>query len=125
MGAKGRISRSKALSLADKAYSRYIRDRDDWTCICCGVQLKHDRNMNCGHLISRRRMAVRFDDENCHAQCWSCNSAHRYWPDKMTLKVIQKIGFKRYVALCERAEEMRQYKTYELQEIAEKYAPLP
>ena len=123
MSSKGkRISRKKALELADRAYSLYIRNRDDWTCICCGIRMENDKNMNNGHLISRRKMAVRFDDDNCYAQCWGCNSSHRYWPEKMTLKVIQKIGHDRYEALCKRAEETRQYKVYELLEIAEKYA---
>jgi len=122
MGSKGkRVSRKKALALADRAYATSIKDRDDWTCICCGVRLYRSSRMHCGHLISRRKMAVRFDPENTYSQCASCNFLHNHYPDKMTLKVIQKIGFERYVALCARANETRQYKVFELEEIAEKY----
>jgi len=122
MGAKGkRISRKKALALADRAHSIHIKDRDDWTCICCGVRLYRSSKMHCGHLISRRKMAVRFDPLNTYAQCASCNFLHNYSPEKMTLKVIQRIGHEEYEALCKRAEETRQYKVYELLEIAEKY----
>jgi hypothetical protein len=44
-------------------------------CITCG---KADfwRNMHCGHYITRKVKATRFDEMNCRPQCASCNTYH-------------------------------------------------
>lgn len=31
------------------------------------------KEIQCGHFIDRRHMATRFDPDNCHPQCVSCN----------------------------------------------------
>lgn len=66
---------------ADKAFSRYIRYRDGkrgpwghWQveCITCGVWRPYKVMQN-GHFMSRRFNVLRYDEENCNAQCYSCN----------------------------------------------------
>lgn len=63
---------------ADKYFSLMIRQRDadkDGFCRCvtCGTR-KHYREMDCGHFISRRHKATRYDPRNCSAQCKGCNN---------------------------------------------------
>lgn len=63
--------------LADKHWSTYIRLRDAGPdgygeCISCGVR-KHWKELQCGHFVSRRVSALRFDELNTNAQCVSCN----------------------------------------------------
>ena len=61
----------------DKVFSRYIRLRDCmpngyFRCISCG-KIKPYEQADCGHFHSRRHMATRFDEDNAHAECKSCN----------------------------------------------------
>jgi 5-methylcytosine-specific restriction endonuclease McrA len=65
---------------ADKYFSLYVRYRDggfkrgQWLveCITCGVE-KPLKQMQLGHFVSRRVNALRYDEENCNAQCTGCN----------------------------------------------------
>lgn len=59
------------------AYSVYIRLRDadsngNCSCFTCGYT-NHWKKMDCGHGISRRHLATKYDDRNNHAQCGRCN----------------------------------------------------
>ena len=62
---------------ADKYFSLYIRLRDSdefgvGDCITCGDK-KHYKQMQCGHFVSRKTNALRYDEENCNLQCVGCN----------------------------------------------------
>jgi 5-methylcytosine-specific restriction endonuclease McrA len=61
---------------ADKVFSKYIRERDSEggfsECFTCGVQ-KPISQMQNGHFVSRAVNKLRYDELNCHAQCYSCN----------------------------------------------------
>lgn len=62
---------------ADKWWSQYIRMRDSdkhgfAECITCGTK-KPWKEMQCGHFVKRSVSMLRFDDENCNAQCMQCN----------------------------------------------------
>jgi hypothetical protein len=71
-------SKNKALAKAkaDKYFSQYIRMRDSYStimtanCCTCG---KYTTQFDCGHFISRRFEATRYDEKNAHAQCLKCN----------------------------------------------------
>lgn len=74
-----RKSKSKKLAKkkADKYFSKYIRERDtDYRnigqCITCS-EFKSKDKLDCGHFISRRFQATRYDEQNAHAQCSKCN----------------------------------------------------
>lgn len=55
---------------ADRWFSKFIRLRDkDKPCITCGSYGQKD----CGHFISRRFEATRYDERNSHGQCLKCN----------------------------------------------------
>ena len=62
----------------DKVLSQYIRLRDSkafgfkaFICISCG-QVKPYEKADCGHYWSRKHMATRFSELNCHAECSHC-----------------------------------------------------
>lgn len=62
--------KKKSKAKADRYFSKYIRLRDkDKPCITCGKYGDKD----CGHFISRRFEATRFDEKNVHGQCIKCN----------------------------------------------------
>lgn len=75
------LTRSKnyktALKTADTWFSRYIRVRDAdkngfCRCITCNT-IKHYKEIDAGHFLSRQYMPTRFDERNVHAQCPKCN----------------------------------------------------
>lgn len=65
---------------ADAIFSKYIRYRDSTkrpdgyyaTCITCGVE-KPVKEIQNGHFVSRSCTKLRYDEQNCNAQCVSCN----------------------------------------------------
>lgn len=65
-------SRSKVMKEADKHFSEWIRlrDADEYGYILCVTSGKrmHWRDADCGHWISRAKLAVRYDERNAHAQ---------------------------------------------------------
>ena len=67
----------KAKDKADRYFSLYVRQRDAIEsgvvrCCTCG-EWHHWKQMDCGHFMSRRYQATRFDEKNCASQCRACN----------------------------------------------------
>ena len=72
----GRKRKNKYATL-DKWFSRFIRLRDSdengvFQCISCG-KYKNFGKMDAGHFINRRKMSVRWYEQNVNGQCSSCN----------------------------------------------------
>lgn len=75
---KKRVTKSKPnlVKKLDKVFSAYIRLRDVmpsgyFKCISCN-QIKPFEQADCGHFFSRKNMSVRFDEDDCHAECRFC-----------------------------------------------------
>ena len=72
-----KLTVTKTKKTADMWFSRYIRlrDADDngWCrCISCQKPYRWD-NIHNGHYIKREKMATRYHEKNCNAQCLKCN----------------------------------------------------
>lgn len=112
----------------DKVFSLYIRLRDTspngfFRCISCG-QIKPFAKADCGHYFSRRHMATRFSELNCHAECSSCN---RFKADHLIgyrENLIKKIGEQRYVLLELESKQTKQWTDYELEYLINRYRTL-
>ena len=112
----------------DKVFSRYIRLRDCmpsgyFRCISCG-QIKPFEQADCGHFHSRRHMATRFDEDNCHAECRACN---RFSADHLISyekNLITKIGQTRYDKLAWKAGTTKKWADFELKELIKYYTIL-
>lgn len=66
--------------ILDALYSLYIRhkysDENGYvSCYTCG-KVKHYKELQCGHFISRKELATRYDERNTRVQCWGCNAKH-------------------------------------------------
>lgn len=62
---------------ADKAFSTYIRTRDNWTCRRCYKRYDPPTTaLHCSHFQGRGKEATRFDELNADALCYGC---HRYF----------------------------------------------
>jgi hypothetical protein len=113
------------MTQADKAFSAYIRARDEdgagnFRCPTCGRYLPIEQ-ADAGHYISRARMSVRYDEMNAHAQCRECNrlleGAHvqyRKW-------LVEKYGWREVDALEAKARITGGYTSRDLIEIADFY----
>lgn len=106
---------------ADKYWSIYIRMRDSdrhgmADCISCGVR-KHWKEMQNGHFISRSSSSLRFDDENCNAQCVSCNMFKQGNQYAYAKGIDLKYGDGTADKLYNRRFETHKFSTQELQDI--------
>jgi len=120
MGKKTRktkkTARQRAIKKADDAFSLYIRTRDK-RCVLCGKETE----LTAGHLITRSRWSVRYDEDNVFCQCTSCNLKHEYYPEIFTAWYISRFGEKKYEELVIKSQQPKKYTTQELLELAEYY----
>lgn len=112
----------------DKVFSRYIRLRDCmpngyFRCISCG-EIKPFSKADCGHYWSRRHMATRFDEDNAHAECSSCN---RFKSDHLIgyqTNLKAKIGQQRFEKLAWKSCQAKKWTDFELIELTKYYKAL-
>lgn len=76
---RGSDERKTWIEKLDRVFSLYIRLRDSKPygfraarCISCG-EVKPFDMFDCGHFVSRNAMAIRWEEDNCHAECSKCN----------------------------------------------------
>ena len=118
-------TRARLVRQADEAFSRYIRLRDSspdgtFRCISCGRTLPTDE-ADCGHYHSRRHMGTRYDEDNAHSECRSCN---RFKADHLIgyeRNLIAKIGRMRFDKLAWKAAQPMKWTDKELEELAAYY----
>ncbi len=66
------------IARAQAAFNEFVRLRDhDKPCVSCGITnppMKHGGAWDAGHFLSRgAHPELRFEPDNCHKQCKSCN----------------------------------------------------
>jgi hypothetical protein len=62
---------------ADKAFSLYVRTRDNWTCQRCLKKYEPPTQaLHCSHFQGRGKENTRFNLSNCDSLCHGC---HRYF----------------------------------------------
>jgi len=111
---------SKLKKEADKWFSLYIRNRDHGICISCGVQ-KAIKEMQCGHYIPRDRLATRYDEWNCHAQCVACNIFKKGNMPAYTIGLMEKHGDNIIKELFRKSKKLKQMKIADYEELIETY----
>jgi hypothetical protein len=93
------------ITKVDDLFSKWIRERDNWTCQRCKTKYTPPTNaLQCSHFWSRHNKCTRFDPLNCDALCYGC---HALWEgnkqgDYRDWK-IRQLGKKGYEALEKRA----------------------
>ena len=72
-----KISRKGLVKKLDTVFSLYIRqryaDRNGMVKCCTCSTVKHWKEMDCGHFMSRKHMSTRWVEDNCSTQCKKCN----------------------------------------------------
>ena len=106
----------------DMYFSRYIRwshaDSDgNVKCITCDA-VKHVKEMQCGHFMSRRYYSTRWLSNtklsNCHPQCYGCNIGSQGKQYKHSQYIDRTYGEGTAQRIADRAELSRKYTNEEL-----------
>lgn len=100
---KKKITERKTL---DALFSKFIRQRDDGQCYTCPKK-DDPKRMQCGHFVPRQYLAVRYDEINCHCQCYACNMLYNGQPSRFALNLERDFG----VGIVQKLESMRQVVT--------------
>lgn len=103
---KTKSDRSKKIDKLDTLFSKFIRLRDCapiGRCISCGKPITFE-TCDCGHYANRKHMSLRYDEQNCNAQCRACNRFDEGNMQGYRKGLISKIG--------EKAVEMLEIKKY-------------
>jgi hypothetical protein len=122
---KAQQDHTMSMIKADEAFSLYIRLRDsdkngNATCCTCG-RVYQALNMDCGHWISRKHIATRFDERNVHAQCRDCNRYSDGKPSEFEQFIIDEHGPDVHNLLIKKAREPLKLSIEDLKEIRAKY----
>jgi hypothetical protein len=104
-----------------KEFNTYIRLRDRMSpCISCGNKLgaKYDA----GHFYSVGNYpALRFHEDNCHAQCVHCNQYNGGMVHEYKINLEVKIGSQRLQELHDLRNSVKKYSKPELLELLAEY----
>lgn len=84
-------TKTQLRKIADKVFSEYIRRRDNGKCYTCKKQDDWKR-MQCGHFIPRQYLSVRYDEVNCHCQCYACNMLYNGQPGAYATRLDRDYG---------------------------------
>jgi hypothetical protein len=94
-----------------KAFSDYIRERDNWTCFTCG-RTGRGSAMHAGHFLVKKFHGelLKFDPANVHAQCYICNRHADGQGAYYSLYLRQKNGQTFDLTLMSRIKESKAFK---------------
>lgn len=75
----------------DTIFSIYIRMRDKGQCYTCPKKDDYKRMQN-GHFSPRQYLSTRWDERNCHCQCYACNMLYGGQPSRYAQRLRQDFG---------------------------------
>ena len=106
-----KIKRTKLDDLA----SRYTRWRDGWQCQRCGsVFTTGDKGLHVHHYYSRRKLSVRWDNDNLVSVCYGCHSWLHGHPIEHVQFIEKRLGKEKMEALRVRANMIGKKPDFEL-----------
>lgn len=84
----------------DTIFSEFIRRKEAnsdgvVSCVSCGTRRYWKDDMQCGHYITRDKLAIRWDERNCHTQCRICNYKQKLTGDctEYTIWMVDNLGY--------------------------------
>lgn len=109
--------KQKAMTLMQKLVRMKASDDAGFCqCVTCGV-VKHYKEMQGGHYISRKYNATALLEENIHVQCASCNCFKNGNMDAYALFMLDMYGREFLDELNQLKHSVRKYTSVELKEI--------
>lgn len=117
-------SRGQLVRRLDNIFSIYIRTKDaangEARCVTCGA-VKHWKQLQNGHYESRGKFPTRWDEENCHVQCYACNVAMKGNYTSYARFMIATYGADKLDELHIKATSGTKITTPEIRELIEYY----
>lgn len=109
-------------SPADAAFSKCVRERNDWICERCGKQYeKGSMGLHCSHIYSRRHRTIRWAGDNAQALCFSCHQWYGGNPADSGLWLQDLLGEGHIAILREKRDSMVKVPKTEEKDIAKHY----
>ncbi|MGQ1928178.1 recombination protein NinG [Ornithobacterium rhinotracheale] len=104
-----------------KVFNAYIRERDKYKpCISCGKEPNKGKR-DAGHYYSvGARADIRFNEDNVHAQCVTCNQYRHGNLIEYRKGLVQRIGEDRVLALDVERKDSKMA-IHEIKQMIEKY----
>ena len=120
-----KISRKGLIKKLDSALSKFIRQRnavDGYVkCVTCGTR-KHWKEVDAGHFVSRRHYATRWNPQNVHAQCKSCNGFHAGQNYLMGKYIDKTYGIGTADELITMSRQIKKFTDQDLKDLIEHYS---
>lgn len=116
-------SLAKLKKRADAIFSKYIRIRDNFTCYTCGRVMDLNSSQN-GHFVPRQYLSVRYDEVNCHCQCYACNMLYNGQPSAYAARLEKDYGLGTVLNLEAKRKETTLWREKEYNELIDKYTLL-
>lgn len=119
------MSLIKLRDKCDKAFSRYIRlkytdDNGYVSCYTCGC-VKHWKEIQAGHFVSRRHLCTRFDERNVKPQCRGCNLFNQGNAPIFAQRLLTEYGSKIIDELLEMSKGTCKFNRSDYEEMIEKF----
>lgn len=108
---------------ADGIFSQFIRIRDKGKCYTCGLQ-KHWREMQNGHFVPRQYLSLRYDEVNCHCQCYACNMLYNGQPSAYAKRLEEDYGVGTVSRLESKRKDITIWRENEYNLIIDKYTAI-
>lgn len=81
------------IDVADKAFSLWIRTRDNWTCQRCGTRYNPPTMaLHCSHFQGRGKEATRFEPLNADSLCYGCHKYFTSYPGEHLNWQVERKG---------------------------------
>jgi hypothetical protein len=111
--------RSALIRKLDGIFSEFIRRRDadkNGVCRCCTCgTMKPWKEMHAGHFVGREARNTRWEEQNVHAQCPSCNTFHEGRKPEYALFLMEKYGPDIVFRLVAAGKRARRFRPIELE----------
>jgi len=124
--------RSRAMKLADKYFSQYVRlkfakdnnvsrhSNEFCSCITCN-DIFHWLRIDCGHFMSREYQSTRYDERNTAPQCQSCNRFKSGKQYEFGWRLDERYGKGTAEGMYIKSKILCPRKTYDFKYIANEY----
>ncbi len=119
-----KTKRKSLIDKLDKEFSIFIRNRYAKNgmaeCITCGT-IKEVKQLQCGHFMSRKHYATRWDEDNCQVQCYTCNVMRYGEQYKFGLYLNANYESDKAEQLLIQSKQTLKLTDFDLEEMIEKY----
>lgn len=108
----------------DGIFSDFVRMRDSENgrvkCFICGFSMPWRMSQNM-HYIDRDQMPTRYDEDNCHAGCQSCNCFNPDHSNEYECALVAKLGTKMVHLLLKKSKSLAKFMRSDLVDLIEFY----